>query len=99
MSVAAAIKTILCIEQLENYRVTRTIGYDARNGLNKVACRFLTDLTQKPIDSPEVAAWWAERRGYLEQIRKPPELSRQFRREVALYLLRRALWCYAYFPL
>ncbi|ERP95542.1 hypothetical protein Q666_06355 [Marinobacter sp. ES-1] len=58
----------------------------------------MTDHTQKHIDSPEVAAWWAERRRYLEQIRKTPELRRQFRKEVALYLLRRALWCYGFFP-
>src|SRR5690554_7449797 len=58
----------------------------------------MTDHTQKHIDSPEVAAWWAERRRYLEQIRKTPELRQQFRKEVALYLLRRALWCYGFFP-
>src|SRR5690554_999407 len=99
LSVTAAIKTILCIEQLENYRVTRSIRYDARNGLNKVACRIMTDRTPKHIDAPEVAAWWAERRQYLERIRKVPEIRQRFWREVAIYLLRRLLWSFGFFPI
>jgi hypothetical protein len=38
------------------------------------------------IDAPEVAAWWAERR-------------QRFWREVAIYLLRRVLWSYGFFPI
>ncbi|HET8848522.1 MAG TPA: hypothetical protein VFM78_01455, partial [Marinobacter sp.] len=55
--------------------------------------------TRNPIEAPEVAAWWAERRRYLEQIRKVPELRHRFWKEVALYLLRRLLWSYGFFPL
>ena len=54
--------------------------------------------TRNPIEAPEVAAWWAERRRYLEQIRKVPELRHRFWKEVALYLLRRVLWSYGFFP-
>lgn len=51
------------------------------------------------IDAPEVAAWWAERRQYLERIRKAPEIRQRFWREVAIYLLRRVLWSYGFFPI
>jgi len=58
----------------------------------------MTDRTPKHIDAPEVAAWWAERRQYLERIRKVPEIRQRFWREVAIYLLRRLLWSYGFFP-
>lgn len=53
---------------------------------------------QKAVDAPEVAAYWAERRRYLERIRKVPEIRQRFWREVALYLLRRLLWSFGFFP-
>jgi len=58
----------------------------------------MTDRTPKHIDAPEVAAWWTERRQYLERIRKVPEIRQRFWREVAIYLLRRLLWSYGFFP-
>lgn len=58
----------------------------------------MTDRTPKHIDAPEVAAWWAERRQYLERIHKVPEIRQRFWREVAVYLLRRLLWSYGFFP-
>ncbi|GGC74617.1 hypothetical protein [Marinobacter halophilus] len=58
----------------------------------------MTDRTPKHIDAPEVAAWWAERRQYLERVRKVPEIRQRFWREVAVYLLRRLLWSYGFFP-
>ncbi|MBJ6137503.1 hypothetical protein [Marinobacter litoralis] len=60
----------------------------------------MTDETKKTkaIDAPEVAAWWAERRQYLERIRKVPEIRQKFWREVGVYLLRRLLWSYGFFP-
>jgi len=61
----------------------------------------MTDKTSnsKHIDAPEVAAWWAERRQYLERIRRVPEIRQRFWREVAVYLLRRLLWSYGFFPI
>ena len=53
---------------------------------------------QKAVDAPEVAAYWAERRRYLDRIRKVPEIRQRFWREVALYLLRRLLWSFGFFP-
>ncbi|WP_372964541.1 hypothetical protein [Marinobacter sp.] len=60
----------------------------------------MTDKTNttKHIDAPEVAAWWAERRQYLESIRSVPEIRQRFWREVGVYLLRRVLWSYGFFP-
>ncbi len=48
--------------------------------------------------APEVAAYWAERRRYLERIRKAPEVRQRFWREVLIYLLRRVLWSFGFFP-
>ena len=60
----------------------------------------MTDETTKTkaLEAPEVAAWWAERRQYLERIRKVPEIRHKFWREVGVYLLRRLLWSYGFFP-
>ncbi|XKH00514.1 hypothetical protein LG325_10460 [Marinobacter nauticus] len=60
-------------------------------------------MTQKspdtnPIEAPQVAAWWAERRRYLEQIRKVPDIKQRFRKELFFYVLRRVLWSYGFFP-
>ena len=52
----------------------------------------------KAVDAPEVAAYWAERRNYLYRIRKVPEIRQRFWREVAIYLLRRLLWSFGFFP-
>jgi len=48
--------------------------------------------------APEVAAYWAERRQYLERIRKSPEVRQRFWREVFIYLARRLLWSFGFFP-
>lgn len=52
----------------------------------------------EPVTAPEVAAYWAERRRYLERIRKVPEVRQRFWREVLIYLLRRILWSFGFFP-
>ncbi|RBP20355.1 hypothetical protein DET50_1346 [Marinobacter pelagius] len=51
------------------------------------------------LEAPEVAAYWAERRRYLERIRKVPEIRNRFWREVGIYLLRRLLWSFGFFPI
>lgn len=50
------------------------------------------------VQAPEVAAWWAERRRYLEQVRKVPEVRQRYWREAGVYLLRRILWSFGFFP-
>lgn len=52
----------------------------------------------KTLHAPEVAAYWAERRHYLEEIRKVPEVRQRFWRELGIYLLRRVLWSFGFFP-
>ncbi|WP_309043134.1 hypothetical protein [Marinobacter sediminicola] len=54
---------------------------------------------KKTAQAPEVAAYWAERRRYLERIRKSPEVRQRFWREVAIYLARRVLWSFGFFPI
>jgi len=81
-----------------------TNNYDARNKINKVAAQPMTqesaknDTTGNPVDAPQVAAWWAERRNYLEKIRQVPEVRQRYRKELFFYLIRRALWSYGFFP-
>ena len=53
---------------------------------------------QNALHAPEVAAYWAERRRYLEKIRKLPEVRQRFWREVGIYLLRRIVWSFGFFP-
>jgi len=50
------------------------------------------------IDAPEVAAYWEERRRYLQRLRQTPEMRRKYRRALAAYLCRRLLWSFGFFP-
>lgn len=51
------------------------------------------------VQAPEVAAYWAERRRYIERIRKVPEVRQRYWREAGMYLLRRILWSFGFFPI
>lgn len=53
---------------------------------------------RQKIHAPEVAAYWAERRRYLERIRRVPEIRQRYWREAGIYLLRRLLWSFGFFP-
>jgi len=57
-----------------------------------------TTASKGSVQAPEVAAWWAERRRYIEQIRKVPEVRQRYWREAGIYLLRRILWSFGFFP-
>ncbi|KPP99064.1 hypothetical protein [Marinobacter sp. HL-58] len=50
------------------------------------------------VHAPEVAAYWAERRRYLERIRRVPEIRQRYWRAIGIYLLRRLLWSFGFFP-
>ncbi|OEY68040.1 hypothetical protein [Marinobacter sp. X15-166B] len=54
--------------------------------------------TSATLSAAEVAAYWAERRNYLKQLRTSPELKQQYRNAVLAYLLRRLLWSFGFFP-
>lgn len=54
---------------------------------------------ERPFPAPEVAAYWAERRRYLERIRKTPEMRQRYWKAAGIYLLRRVLWSFGFFPI
>lgn len=61
-------------------------------------------LPPQPAQAPtphatDVAAYWAERRLYLERIRKVPEMRQRYWRAMAIYLLRRVMWSFGFFPI
>ncbi|MFN2360949.1 MAG: hypothetical protein ABR522_07710 [Marinobacter sp.] len=50
------------------------------------------------VHAPEVATYWAERRRYLERIHRVPEIRQRYWRAIGIYLLRRLLWSFGFFP-
>ncbi|MBE96536.1 MAG: hypothetical protein CMG89_16400 [Marinobacter sp.] len=50
------------------------------------------------MHAPEVAAYWAERRRYLERIRRVPEIRQRYWRAIGMYMIRRVLWSFGFFP-
>ncbi|MEP1583795.1 MAG: hypothetical protein ABJK18_14725 [Marinobacter sp.] len=50
------------------------------------------------MHAPEVAAYWAERRRYLERMRRVPEIRQRYWRAIGMYLIRRVLWSFGFFP-
>ncbi|MEO9589659.1 MULTISPECIES: hypothetical protein [Marinobacter] len=53
---------------------------------------------RRAIHAPEVAAYWAERRRYLERMRRVPEIRQRYWRAIGMYLIRRVLWSFGFFP-
>jgi len=52
-----------------------------------------------PVPAREVAAYWDERRRYLKSIRKTPAVRHHYWRAMTVYLLRRVLWSFGFFPI
>lgn len=48
--------------------------------------------------SAGLAPYWVERKRYLKEIRKVPELRQRFWSAMLIYLLRRVLWSFGFFP-
>ncbi|WP_203140690.1 hypothetical protein [Marinobacter mangrovi] len=48
--------------------------------------------------SAELAPYWVERKRYLKQLRKVPELRQRFWSALLMYTLRRVLWSFGFFP-
>lgn len=48
---------------------------------------------------PELEAYWVERKRYLQKISTIPELRRRYVKAGLIYLLRRLLWSFGFFPL
>lgn len=55
-------------------------------------------LRSEETRTHQVSAYWAERGHYLASVRKVPEVRQRYRRAVAIYALRRALWSFGFFP-
>ena len=53
---------------------------------------------RRAIHAPEVAAYWAERRRYLERIHRVPEIRQRYWRAIGMYMIRRVLWSFGFFP-
>ncbi len=55
--------------------------------------------SEAPKDEyPRLEAYWLERKRYLEEIRGIPELRRRYFKALGIYLLRRFLWSFGFFP-
>lgn len=46
----------------------------------------------------QIEAYWLERKRYLQELKKIPELRRRYAKALAIYLLRRLLWSFTFFP-
>lgn len=57
-----------------------------------------TPRHQPEPGSAELAPYWVERKRYVKQIRKVPELRQRFWTSALVYLLRRILWSFGFFP-
>lgn len=49
--------------------------------------------------SAELAPYWVERKRYLKEVKRIPELRQRFWSAVLVYLLRRVLWSFGFFPI
>ncbi|BES70962.1 hypothetical protein RE428_19800 [Marinobacter nanhaiticus D15-8W] len=49
--------------------------------------------------SAELAPYWVERKRYLKEVKRIPELRQRFWSAILVYLLRRVLWSFGFFPI
>jgi len=49
-------------------------------------------------DVEPTQSYWLERKRYLAHLKRVPELRSKFARELSIYLLRRLLWSFTFFP-
>lgn len=49
--------------------------------------------------SAELAPYWVERKRYLREVKRIPELRQRFWSAILVYLLRRVLWSFGFFPI
>src|SRR5690606_6337390 len=47
----------------------------------------------------QIEAYWLERKKYLQELKNIPELKIRYAKALAIYLLRRLLWSFAFFPI
>ena len=75
------------IEQAEGINDTKDIEIE----IEKI------EKIEKP-EKVEIEAYWVERKRYLQEIKKVPELHRRYIKAGLVYLMRRFLWSFAFFP-
>lgn len=46
----------------------------------------------------QIEAYWVERKRYLEKMKKVPELRGKYLKAFSIYMLRRVLWSFGFFP-
>lgn len=56
-------------------------------------------IASSASDEIALEAYWKARKAYLARIRHIPELRKRFYRELTIYLLRRLLWSFGFFPI
>ena len=79
--------------------IENTPGNDADSQAPKPSPALSTSQAPgDPVPAREVAAYWDERRRYLKSIRKTPAVRNHYWRAMAVYLLRRVLWSFGFFP-
>lgn len=57
-----------------------------------------TTTSDPNTEYPRLESYWLERKRYLERIRGIPELRRRYFKALGIYLLRRFLWSFGFFP-
>lgn len=55
-------------------------------------------LEKDGAHSQNLEAYWLERKTYLRRVKRIPALRWRFARELAIYMLRRLLWSFGFFP-
>lgn len=79
--------------------IENTLGNPADSQTPKPSLALSTSQAPgDPVPAREVAAYWDERRRYLKSIRKTPAVRHHYWRAMAVYLLRRVLWSFGFFP-
>lgn len=67
-----------------------------QNGKNRSTKR---SLKKRQFPSNEqIEAYWVERKRYLEKMKRIPELRGKYLKAISIYMLRRFLWSFGFFP-
>lgn len=57
------------------------------------------DSFDKKNNSVDLEAYWHERKTYVRDLARIPEMRRRYFQALGIYLLRRFLWSFAFFPI
>lgn len=71
---------------------------EASGASGKLQDKGISRRARRQRPNIDVEAYWLERRNYLEQIKQIPELKTRFIKAMTIYLFRRFLWSFGFFP-